>query len=34
MSGFAKWSASKEAFEFWAGRLKTFLDETHAGVQK
>jgi len=30
MSGFAKWSASKEAFEFWAGRLKTFLDETHA----
>ena len=30
MSGFAKWSASKEAFEFWAGRLKTFLDETHS----
>lgn len=29
MSGFAKWSASKEAFEFWSGRLKTFLDEVH-----
>lgn len=29
MSGFAKWSASKEAFDFWVGRLKTFLDEAH-----
>ncbi len=29
MSGFARWSASKEAFEFWIGRLKTFLDEAH-----
>jgi hypothetical protein len=34
MSGFAKWSASKEAFEFWAGRLKAFLDEAHGVVQK
>lgn len=34
LSGFAKWSASKEAFEFWAGRLKTFLDETHGVVKK
>ena len=34
MSGFAKWSASKEAFEFWAGRLKTFLDETHGIAPK
>lgn len=33
MSGFAKWSASKEAFEFWAGRLKTFLDESHGKKQ-
>jgi hypothetical protein len=29
MSGFAKWSASKEAFEFWTGRLKAFLDDAH-----
>ena len=29
LSGFEKWSASKEAFEFWAGRLKTFLDNAH-----
>jgi len=34
MSGFAKWSASKEAFEFWAGRLKLFLDESHGVGQK
>jgi len=29
MSGFAKWSASKEAFEFWTARLKAFLDDAH-----
>ena len=29
MSGFEKWSASKEAFEFWTGRLKAFLDDAH-----
>jgi hypothetical protein len=33
MSGFEKWSASREAFEFWAGRLKTFLDESHGVVK-
>ncbi|MDA8239349.1 MAG: DUF3313 domain-containing protein [Nitrospiraceae bacterium] len=33
LSGFAKWSASKEAFEFWAGRLKTFLDGVHGKKQ-
>lgn len=27
--GSKKWSASKDAFEFWMGRLKTFLDEVH-----
>jgi len=26
MSGFSRWNASKEAFEFWVGRLKKFLD--------
>jgi len=30
MSGMSKWGSAKEAFEFWAGRMKTFLDETHA----
>jgi len=30
MSGMSKWGSAKEAFEFWAGRLKTFLDGTHA----
>lgn len=34
LSGFAKWSASKEAFEFWTGRLKTFLDEVHGITPK
>ena len=34
MSGFEKWSASKEAFEFWTGRLKTFLDEVHGIAPK
>jgi hypothetical protein len=29
LSGFEKWSASKEAFEFWTGRLKVFLDDAH-----
>lgn len=29
MSGFAKWSASREAFEFWTGRMKAFLDDAH-----
>jgi len=33
-AGSSKWSASKEAFEFWTGRLKTFLDETHGVVPK
>jgi hypothetical protein len=28
MSGFSKWSAAREAFEFWAGRLKSFLDSS------
>lgn len=32
MSGFAKWGAAKEAFEFWAGRLKAFLDNTRGGA--
>ena len=34
LSGFKKWSASKEAFEFWTGRLKTFLDEVHGIAPK
>jgi hypothetical protein len=35
MSGFAKWSASKEAFEFWTGRMKVFLDDAHGtGMKK
>jgi hypothetical protein len=29
MSGFARWSASREAFEFWTARLKAFLDDAH-----
>lgn len=29
MTAMSKWGSAKEAFEFWAGRLKTFLDETH-----
>ena len=28
-AGMSKWGSAKEAFEFWAGRLKAFLDETH-----
>jgi hypothetical protein len=34
LSGFSKWSASKEAFEFWTARLKTFLDEVHGVAPK
>lgn len=34
LSGFAKWSASKEAFEFWAGRLKSFLGGMHGVAPK
>ncbi len=32
-SGTSKWGSAKEAFEFWAGRLKTFLDEAHGKKQ-
>jgi len=32
LSGFERWSASKEAFEFWAGRLKAFMDSTHGAA--
>lgn len=34
LAGFKKWSASKEAFEFWSGRLKTILDEAHGIAPK
>jgi hypothetical protein len=33
-TGMSKWGCAKEAFEFWAGRLKTFLDETHGVAPK
>ena len=29
MEGFSKWGAVEGAFEFWAKRLRTWLDETH-----
>ncbi len=29
MEGFSKWGAVKGAFEFWAKRLRHWLDETH-----
>ena len=34
LSGTSKLGSAKEAFEFWAGRLKTFLDETHGVAPK
>ncbi len=30
MTAISKWGSAKEAFEFWAGRLKTFLDKAHS----
>ena len=32
-SSFTKWGSAKEAFEFWAKRLRGFLDQAH-GVKK
>jgi hypothetical protein len=29
LSGMTKWGAAKEAFKFWAKRLRTLLDEIH-----
>lgn len=29
LAGWSKWGAVKEAFEFWAKRLKKRLDEIH-----
>jgi hypothetical protein len=29
LSGVTKWGAAKDAFEFWAKRLRAFLDEAH-----
>jgi hypothetical protein len=29
IEGFTKWGAVKGAFEFWAKRLRLWLDETH-----
>jgi hypothetical protein len=34
MSGFSKLGATKEAFEFWAKRLRVTLDKAHGNVQK
>jgi hypothetical protein len=33
VSGLTKFGAVKDAFEFWAGRLRKFMDEAH-GVEK
>ena len=27
--GFQNWDQQKEAFKYWAERIKTFLDEAH-----
>jgi hypothetical protein len=27
---FTRWGASEDAFQFWAGRLKAFMDQAHA----
>lgn len=29
LSGFARTGSAKEAFEFWAERLRKFMDEAH-----
>jgi hypothetical protein len=34
MSGFSKLGATKEAFAFWAKRLRVTLDKAHGNVQK
>jgi len=34
LTGMSKWGSAKEAFEFWAGRLKTFLDGAHGVASK
>lgn len=34
LSGWTKWGGAKEAFEFWAKRLKTWLDEVHGRQQQ
>jgi len=34
LTGMSKWGSAKEAFEFWAGRLKTFLDGAHGVAAK
>jgi predicted small secreted protein len=30
LSGTTRWGSAKEAFEFWAGRLKVFMDSTRS----
>ncbi len=30
---FSKWGSAEEAFAFWAGRVKLFLENAHAGKQ-
>lgn len=32
LSGTTRWGSAKEAFEFWAGRLKVFMDSTRSGA--
>jgi len=32
LSGTSRWGSANEAFEFWAGRLKVFMDSTRSGA--
>lgn len=34
LSGWSKWGGAHEAFQFWAKRLRTWLDEVHEKQQK